>query len=159
MKKNKILLQPSRYDGLPWKEIENLAKHYKVPLEYYGLNYSEDEKELPVYFKHLVLDLSGKNHKLIDPNECIHRNHHLLSLKDGKIFGCVIIANINHFNSYFNKNLEVCAEDFIDIYKINGIDELYDFMARPVPFCGYCDYASTTWAPNKPSKKDISEWT
>ena len=85
-------------------------------------------------------------------NECI-------MLKNGRLYTCTIIPNIDHFNKYFNTNMEVCEEDSIDIYKVKDKDQIFDFLSKPVPFCRYCnpdvkDY-SLEW---EPTNKKIDEW-
>ena len=79
----------------------------------------------------------------------------------GHINSCGLTHHaIKHFNKYFNKNLEVCDDDSIDIYKAKNKEEIFDFLAHPVPFCRYCnpdikDY-SLNW---EPTTKKIDEWT
>lgn len=41
----------------------------------------------------------------------------LYYVENGRLYTCTLIPNIEHFNKYFNKNLEVCDDDSIDIYK------------------------------------------
>lgn len=80
-------------------------------------------------------------------------------ISDGKIYTCGVIPSIKHFNKYFQKDLQVCDKDYIDIYKIKNLDEIFDFLRKPVPFCRYCNtnkpVYNIDWAI---SKKEISEW-
>jgi hypothetical protein len=80
-----------------------------------------------------------------------------VELRDGKIATCQTIQKIHYFNDYFQKNLEVTDVDTIDIHKAKSMDEILEFIARPAPFCRYCN---VKWTHIKwdTSKKDISEW-
>jgi MoaA/NifB/PqqE/SkfB family radical SAM enzyme len=109
---------------------------------------------------HLVLDLEGR----CDPQEsflqCFDWPSKCSLIKNGKIYLCVICANIDIFNKYFNKNLEVTSEDYIDIHEVKSINEVLQFLAGPKPFCRYCNTNKTgglhKW---KAGKKEIIEWT
>jgi MoaA/NifB/PqqE/SkfB family radical SAM enzyme len=83
-----------------------------------------------------------------------------ISLQDGRLFTCGTIPYIRHFNKYFGWNFKVSDNDCIDIFKAKDIDEILDFLCKPVPFCRYCNQDDIVrhleWGV---SKKDISEWT
>jgi hypothetical protein len=80
-------------------------------------------------------------------------------MKNGKIYPCNTIQCIEHFNTYFNKNLEVTEKDYIEIDKVKNIDEIYDFLITPKPFCRYCNRKGIVlgilWGV---SQKEITEW-
>lgn len=65
------------------------------------------------------------------------------NLKNGKIYLCPIVNNIDRYNKYYNTNYEVTSDDYIDLYKITSEDEIYNFLANPTPFCKYCDLSKT----------------
>lgn len=54
---------------------------------------------------------------------------------------------------------KVSENDYIDIYKARNIDEILDFLTKPMPFCRYCDFTNISfgrkWAV---SEKKLSEW-
>lgn len=79
-------------------------------------------------------------------------------LRTGKIATCQSVMKIQYFNSYFHKNIEATDADVIDIYKVKSIDEILEFICKPIPFCKYCnvEHIPIEWGT---SKKDISEWT
>jgi MoaA/NifB/PqqE/SkfB family radical SAM enzyme len=80
-------------------------------------------------------------------------------LKNGKIYMCATIPYIGYFNKQFDQNLEIKVGDFLDIFKIKHIDEILDFLCKPVPFCRYCDTLHTAYGIHwQNSRKDISEW-
>jgi hypothetical protein len=134
--------------------IELLAKKYKVSFRYYG--------STGTHLKTMLcdpIDLEGRQ----DPEESFkkcHRANTCIELNDGKLYTCETIPNVKYFNSHFNQKLEVTEQDYIDIYKANDIQELFDFLCKPVPFCRYCDRVNRQigikWSV---SRKEISEWT
>ena len=54
---------------------------------------------------------------------------------------------------------KVTELDYIDIYKAKDYNEILQFLAKPVPFCKYCDISKVrdmgSWMR---SSKDISEY-
>ena len=81
-------------------------------------------------------------------------------LKNKKIYTCTVAPNIEHFNKYFNKNLPLCDNDGIDIYKVKSIDEILEFLSKPIPFCKYCNVNGRTFGHEwRRSEKLIEEWT
>lgn len=150
---NRIILSVTKYPlNLDYNLMFEKAKKYDVKFEFF------DNTDQVQYWSNMKLKENGKEdarksfYKCFLANECV-------MLKDGKLYTCTLIPNIEHFNKYFNKNLEVCKEDYIDIYQAKSKEEVFDFLSKPVPFCRYCnpdekDY-SLTWGV---SKKDIDEW-
>lgn len=55
--------------------------------------------------------------------------------------------------------MQVIDSDFIDIYKAKDYTEILQFLAKPIPFCRYCNVAKWRsigeW---KTSKKEIGEY-
>ena len=51
------------------------------------------------------------------------------------------IPNIINFNKFFNKNIPISINDYIDKdkYKEKDYQETFQFLAKPIPFCKYCD--------------------
>jgi hypothetical protein len=85
--------------------------------------------------------------------------NYCLRLKSGKLATCSPILNIDFFNKRFNTDLQVCPDDYIDIYKAQSGSEIMDFLAHPVPFCRYCDVRKRTYDnPWHVSKGVIGEW-
>ena len=80
-------------------------------------------------------------------------------LKNGKIFHCPIVGNIEIFNKYFNQNLLVTDKDYIDIHKVKNLKEILNFLSHSIPFCRYCNFKKINFALWKLSKKSIEEWT
>jgi hypothetical protein len=109
---------------------------------------------------HWHFDLEGR----CDPQEsflqCFQWPDTCSILRKGKIYLCGECAYIDIFNEYFNKNLQVTPEDYVDIHKVQSVNEILEFLASPHPFCRYCDVEKMVGAQEwRPSKKEISEWT
>ena len=151
---NNTILSVTKYPlKLNYDLMFESAKKYDVNFEFYD---NTDQEQI---WYNIKLQEEGKK----DPRKSFYKcfvSNNCIMLKEGKLFTCTLIPNIEHFNKYFNKNLQVCNEDYIDIHKAKNKEEILDFLSRPVPFCRYCnpdikDY-SLNW---EPTKKDIKEWT
>lgn len=84
-------------------------------------------------------------------NESITMNH-------GKIYTCPMIPYVKHFNKYFDKNLEVGENDYIDIYEAKSFEEIAEFCTHRTDFCRYCATHKRTQHEWKQSKHTMDEW-
>jgi FkbM family methyltransferase len=86
-----------------------------------------------------------------------------LFLENGKLAHCALPLLSKYFNKYFDKSKykfdEPTEEDFIDIFKINSLDEILEKLTRPIPYCRYCKHDSVKYVKWGLSKKKIQEWT
>ena len=152
LSENSIDIFLTRYNiNLRWDEIEKKANEYKIKLMF------SNDINKKTSFKN-VLDLNKNKDSFCNFINCFHANT-CIQIKDGKLYTCPIIPNIEHFNKYFNKNLEVTELDYIDIYKAKDYNEILQFLAKLVPFCQYCDISKVrdmgSWMR---SNRDISEY-
>jgi hypothetical protein len=133
--------------------IDELAKKWDVELAY--VDY--DTQKNKTMFS-LALDKSGSQDASQSYLKCPMSNTCTI-LKSGKLYMCAISAYIDIFNEYFNQSFSVLDTDCIDIYKIQTVDEIFEFLSKPVPFCRYCTHkyeeTRTDWCV---SKKIESEW-
>lgn len=108
---------------------------------------------------HFTLDLKGQQNEKESFLKC-HRANACISLKNGKLYTCSLVANIDHFNKCFDENLPVTRRNYIDIYEADNLQEILDFLARPIPFCRFCNINADTkiysW---RRTKKEKAEWT
>ncbi len=91
---------------------------------------------------------------------CIQANN-CMNLRNGKL-SCVTVQKARHFIKYFpdhTKHMYFSDRDYIDIYEIGDIREIFDFFSRPLPFCKYCKTRETQIIQWGVSKKNIEEWT
>lgn len=152
-KKNKIKILVTHY---PIKINEdknwNQSKTYGVDMQYFGT--ADDYKELWCY----PIDLNGLQDVDTSFGLC-GRGNNCISLWEGKLFTCTMIPNIRHFNKFFQKNLIVKEDDYIDIYKNDDPKDILKRLSNPTPFCKYCNmrsfYDGIVWST---SKRDIKEW-
>ena len=87
--------------------------------------------------------------------ECVFANDCGV-LKDGKLYMCPKPAKVDLVNKTFGTDFKVTEKDYIDIFKINDVDEILEFLAKPIPFCRYCsNWTMTEWGL---SKRDKDEW-
>lgn len=70
-----------------------------------------------------------------------------------------MIPYAHFFNEYFNQNLVVSEQDFIDIYKAKSYEEIAEFCTHRMPFCTYCAVHHRSVRDWCQSKHTIDEWT
>jgi MoaA/NifB/PqqE/SkfB family radical SAM enzyme len=130
-------------------------KNIKAMIKKYGLNLRYYHGILPWY--KLAFDLNGKYNPVENYKKCSAALA-CVELRNGRIATCQVIQKVKYFNNYFHRNLEVLDTDTMDIYKAKSMDEILDFISKPVSFCRYC---KVKWIPIKwdKSKRDVSEWT
>jgi MoaA/NifB/PqqE/SkfB family radical SAM enzyme len=152
--KNDINIVISGYPiKIDHEKIKQTALEYSVPVEIRGFG-----KKLTIWNK-MPYDLQGKQNAYDNFLFCFASNF-CLTLKNGKISTCGQVFTVEHFNKYFNKNIEITDKNSIDIYKASSLDEILEFVSCPIPFCRYCNIKNIKrgikW---ETSKKEITEWT
>lgn len=155
VKRLNIIFEYTKYDiNLDYNKIDSIMKKYDITVKAYG----NTQKVLKTSY-HIPLDLDGKQDYKTNFLNCSHANK-CITLKNCKIYTCTVAPNIEHFNKYFGKDLPLTDYDGIDIYKANNIQEVLQFLAKPIPFCRFCNVKGRTFGHKWGiSKKDISEWT
>lgn len=149
--------------------IELTITKYPINVNYDLINLKLDTEQIKYAYSlasqvlkttyHLPLDLDGKQDIVESYIRCWHANY-CITLRDGRLFTCPIAANAHHFNSYFEKDLDVGDRNSISIYEAENIGDIIDFFKKPIPFCCYCNIKGYTFdLPWGISKRDISEWT
>ena len=153
MHDNNINLTITKYPiKLDYDKIKEKCNKEKVKFRFFD--------EQPVrQFTHLPLDLEGRGQIECNFFSCYLANS-CHTLKHGKMYTCSTVPHVNHFNEYYNCNLNISKKDSIDIYKATSGDEILEFLAKPIPFCRYCNVNAREhgfdW---EISKKDILEWS
>lgn len=154
-KNNNVKVTITKYPiSLPLAEIEETAKKHGTLLQYYG-----DTGTVVKTLHKIPLNLQGnENHR--KSFELCYKSNTCIYLNEGKIYTCGTIPYIKYFNKYFGTALEVSEKDYIDIYAVKSIEEVFDFLCEPMPFCRYCNTKKPVYGMNwEISKKEISEWT
>jgi organic radical activating enzyme len=92
-----------------------------------------------------------------EANRCVH-------LRNGRL-SCSTVSYIDILNDAAAGGgggcgkFEVSENDRIDIYKAGNIGEILDFLAKPMPFCRYCDFSNISFGKKwTVSEKKLSEW-
>ena len=151
-KKNNIIILISKYPiKINMDEILEKGKLYDIVVKI-----TESKTDEMFHFK---LDIEGKQDVEESFDNCF-MSEDCTHLSEGRLYPCGIIYCIKNFNRYFNMELKPCENDSIDIYKAKDINEILEFLNKPVSFCRYCDIKQISYM-NKwhISKKDIKEWT
>ncbi|GHV76217.1 hypothetical protein AGMMS49942_10380 [Spirochaetia bacterium] len=152
--KNRIRLCVTVYPiTINHDEIKRLGKKHRVEIVYWG-----SLKHMNKLWEKMPIDLSGAQDAGESFRKCYAANY-CFQLVEGKIYPCFRAAYIGYFNRQFNTHLQVTADDYIDIYKAKTIQELVQFLCKPVPFCRYCNMKQVEYTEWGVSKKEISEWT
>jgi MoaA/NifB/PqqE/SkfB family radical SAM enzyme len=135
--------------------IKEIAKKFSVKLNVF---YEKTERKF--FFRPLNLKnpTDAKKNFLFcsEANRCI-------ILRNGRL-SCTTASNIEILNNAIMSNggfgvFEITENDYIDIYKAKSLDEILDFLARPMPFCRYCDYSKRSFGRKwSVSEKKLSEW-
>lgn len=145
----RITKYPIKFD---YDQILSLAHSYGVFCDYYN-DVSSGDKGL---FK-IALNKAGKGDPCKNFFNCRIGNKCIM-LKNGRMYPCTLIPNIEHFNNYFNETFYEDVCDSIDIYKAHTADEILEFLHNPVPFCKYCFREDVEYMDWEQSEKKINEW-
>ncbi|PKN37708.1 MAG: hypothetical protein CVU62_08265 [Deltaproteobacteria bacterium HGW-Deltaproteobacteria-2] len=149
-----IIIANTRYPiNLDYKAMKETAATHGVMFEY-----GRGTEKFPRYSYKKTLDIEGNQNPTKSFIECFGDNMYPL-LMEGKLYGCTIAPNVRHFNKRFGTNMKLEDGDFLDIYSIEKVSELLNFIGNPKPFCRYCDISNRSYG-NKweRSRQEMSEW-
>ena len=108
----------------------------------------------------ISLDIEGKQNKDVAFYNCDLVQMKCYFLKNGKIYQCCIMANIDYFNKYFHTNISYDIDDIsIDIFQ-HTEQEINNFLNTPHNMCKYCNtiIRPHTYKDFQTSKQEIEEW-
>lgn len=138
---------PCDYDAMEKKAHEEGVK--------YG--YYNDAQVIKTLYR-LPLDLTGNQNAEHNFLMC-HRSNYCINLKHGKLYTCSVAPHAHHFRDALAPNMVLSPNDGIDIYT-HTAREIMEFLARPIPFCRYCNIDGTKYdLPYGPSHRCIDEWS
>lgn len=86
----------------------------------------------------LALDESASNRPIENFVRCPRANA-CIFVSHGKVFNCATMANVNHYNNCFGTNFELCKDDYVDIYSIKDVHDIFEKLCNPKPFCRFCN--------------------
>jgi hypothetical protein len=151
-KENNITISVTKYPiNLDFDSMQALVAGYGVSFEFFGIAVGKTSYNF-------AFDCSGKQDPIDSFMNCSMANK-CVRLRNGKIATCSLILNIAFFNEYFQKDLRVCRDDYIDIYEAKSGREILDFIGKPVPFCRYCDTKRRSYDnPWRVSRRELGEY-
>ena len=156
LKKNDVELWVTKY---PIEFNYDKAKEHAFSVAGVKLNYFNEE---PIRtLGHQPLDIRGSKDYKNNYYNC-YRANICIDLKHGKLFPCIIPAEIKAFNDYFKMNLPVTSDDYVDIYETKTAEEILERLDKPMPFCRFCDreniseYGVMPWSV---TNREMKEWT
>lgn len=149
-------------------DITVAPTQYPIDLDYSKLKAKADDMGVKFYYFGNVKQYGGWIHPTLDLEGVRNENHSFLHcwqanncsvLEHGKLYPCPVIPNIKHFNKKFEKNLPVSERDYLDIYKVQSLEEIMQFYCHSVPFCRFCNTFQNYECDWGKSKLSIEEWT
>ena len=156
-RRNRVEVVITKYPiSADYEEMEKLTEENHVELSYRGNSDVEEKK-----FWHMHLNPEGTEIPQYSFSKCTWGNG-CIALNHGKLYPCVMIAYIEHFNRFFGQELVVTENDYVDIYQVNDATEILDKLISVPDFCKYCKFDEGQRVYNTAfgiSKKEITEWT
>ena len=150
-KKNDIQIHISKYAiNINQKEIDRLARQHDVKIVYLS-------NKTGLLWCDMKLDVKGRQNMDESFKLCPQSNV-CINLYKGSLYTCSTIAYAKYLNEYFGENFIVAENDYVDIYKAKSIDEILDFLCKPVPFCKYCNIRGQGKIEWGVSKRERKEW-
>ena len=152
--KNNITIVATKYPlNIDWNAMKEKAKAEQVLLEFYG----KTETVLKTSH-HVPFDITGTQDTTRSFIQCFHANN-CRELYNGRLYTCTIIPHSKHFNKAFDQKLLECEADSIDIHIVETMEEILEHLAKPVPFCRFCNISARTFGHTwQQSKQEIREW-
>jgi len=153
-RENDIVIVNTRYPlNLNYDRMQETAASYGVKFEFY-----EAAGEVRKTSYKMPLDITGSQDPCISFTNCFHVNRMCL-LMEGKFYACTVLPNVRHFNKRFGTDMQPEDGDYLDIYNVQSVQEILNFMCTPKPFCRFCDTTHRTFGhPWERSKKEMNEW-
>ena len=103
-------------------------------------------------------DLSGSQDVKENFNNCFWKARCIV-LENGRLSSCVVPFKAKYFQQYYKSDaFDTSDKNSIDIFKAKDIEEIVEFLNRPIPCCRYCLPNQEEKIPWGVSKRDISEW-
>lgn len=126
---------------------------------YFGIRKTEVHSKGELY--NISLDLDGIQDKQKAFDNCdLHKNHWYF-FKDGRLYPCCTMANIEIFLKHFGIEWNYDIDDISIEVKGHTEEEIEEFLNKPISLCRYCNtiarnHSKVEWCK---SKGEISEWT
>lgn len=150
----KATVQITKYPiNINYCEIEKKAKNYKVKLSYFG------DGSITRKFNNNSFDICGTQDPRISFLKCQNANRHITLLQGGDLFTCDKVSHVKVSNKKLGGLFNVLENDYINIYSDVSAKEIFNFLARPIPFCRYCNIEKRNQEVDwKRSALNLEEW-
>ena len=125
-------IHPYWFAGTDYLDIEDLAEQWGITLD--TIIYSK--------FRRFRYDLTKDNGNK-SFHECYQKNCTII--RNGRIHRCPFVACSNFVKDYFNVDIKVSADDYLEMKSITDWNQVLDFLSKPSSFCGYCDCDDWEW--------------
>lgn len=130
---NWITLSPTKYPvEVDWGFVEDRCSEHHIIFMFFN------DPDLPKTMTRFALDRLGWGDPRENFRDCDCANNTVV-LHGGRMYPCEVIPTVRHLNRQFNMDLAVTGNDSIDIHKAGSMTEILSFLAKPAPFCRYCD--------------------
>jgi len=152
-RERRITIVPTKYPlNIDWDAIIERARAESV-----GFNFYSDTELKTSY--HIPFDITGTRDSAEMFINCFHANN-CRELLNGRLYTCTVRPHAVHFNKAFGTDMLLSDDDSIDIHAARDMREVLEFLAKPIPFCRYCNVLGRTFGhPWGRSNKEQSEWT
>lgn len=154
-RENNVEVWVTKYPvAFDYEKAEGYANSFGVDIHYFN-------KEPVRTLGHQPLDINGGQNGRENFIYC-YRANECIDLKHGRMYPCIIPAEIKPFCDYFELDIPVVDEDSVDIYSVSTGMELLDKLKKPIPFCRFCNRDSVKIFGEIPWERtsfDVKEWT
>lgn len=158
-RKHRVGIQITRYPiNFDYDAAMNLCKEKGVFARW--MNETDEAYNIKTKMMHkLRLDLEGK--QSITGSFLICKNANTcIMLRHGKLYTCTTAACAHIIKKRFNLDIELSPDDGVDIYTAKSDFEIMERLARPIPFCKYCNMYATEYNHTyRASNRTLDEWT
>lgn len=149
-----VIIEPTCYPvKFDYVGLRKLVNSKGIKYTPFNFEHTTQGKSYPIRSRARYFDISTSNFLNCKVAHCG------LSLRNGKLYPCGAVANAPHLKKYFNLDMQISEKNGVDIYSVKSGDELLEKLARPIPFCQYCDVTDNVitcdWGI---SQKDRYEW-
>lgn len=138
------------------------VSNYKINIDMnkfnkFNTHYFHDKASL----YNISLDLTGSQDIATSFRDCDIVQHNWLFYKNGRLYQCCIMGNIEYFINHFNVDIDFDIDDISIDVATHTLEEVELFLKTPHQICKYCKPAlrQQTYSSFAISKEDISEWT
>jgi MoaA/NifB/PqqE/SkfB family radical SAM enzyme len=153
-RENHITISVTKYPiSLDYVKVQALAEQKGVTLRFFG------NGEVVDFFNKNSFDRTGLQEPRSSFIKCENANRHITLSQGGNIYTCDKVPHVGILNDAFDEHFFVSKRDFINIHSNVSAEDIFRFLAKPIPFCRYCNVSerkkTVQW---KKSDRSVSEW-